>query len=263
MARALWEPAAAAAPSWERGSSYPDPATAAPLLVIYIPEKEPPWPRPPGEKELLPSRCLQPCSSAWGPPQPRQRDNHWPCTNALNAPAQQCRCCPGTAVPAAAPPSLALFLAAVSFPRRSVACSGLPCLRLPRWAAPVPARAWALPRVPARAPGSSRERHRPCRVVLHEEEPAPVLLRGQGLPCAASHRRGQEVSVPITMGLCALSALLSTDLVQFCTVFSRPGQPRTRSQSARRLPRTPECPHGCHGNTGAPGPTAAGLSLSL
>lgn len=166
---------------------------------------------------------------------------------------------PGAAIPAAAPPSLALFLAAISFPRRSVTRSGLSRLRLPPWAVPVPARAWALPRVPARVPGSSREWHHPCQVVLHEEEPAPVLLRGQGLPCAASHRRGQEVSGPITMGLCAVSALLSTDLVQFCTVFSRPGQPRTCSQSTRRLPRTPGCPCSCHGDTRAPGPTAAGL----
>lgn len=75
--------------------------------------------------------------------------------------------------------------------------------------------------------------------MLREEEPVPIPLQGQGLPCAVSHRRRQEVSGPITMGLCAVSVLLSTDLVQFCTVFSLPGQLRTRSQHARRLPPRP------------------------
>uniref|UniRef100_A0A8C5TMR0 Pleckstrin homology, MyTH4 and FERM domain containing H3 n=1 Tax=Malurus cyaneus samueli TaxID=2593467 RepID=A0A8C5TMR0_9PASS len=44
------------------------------------------------------------------------------------------------------------------------------------------------------------------------------------------------------MGLCAVSVLLSTDLVQFCTVFSQPGQLRTHGQRARRLPPLPGCP---------------------
>lgn len=35
------KPTASTAPWWERGSSYPGPAAAAPFLFIYIPEKEP------------------------------------------------------------------------------------------------------------------------------------------------------------------------------------------------------------------------------
>lgn len=177
--------------------------------------------------------------------------------------------CPGAAIPGAAP-APPLFLAAVSFSRRFAerpdlaaaapwSCSwlgGSPrlswgrilpvpphpsaprcCVALP---CPVPARAWALPHVPARVPGSSRVWHRQRQAVPREEEPAPVPLRGQGLPCAASHRRGQEVSGPITMGLCAVSVLLSTDLVQFCTVFSLLG-----SAEDTRPARPAAAPEGC------------------
>lgn len=78
------KPAAPAAPSWERGSSCPGPAATAPLLFIYIPEKEPattvassshgPWPR-----SWALSLCLQPCGSVWSPPRQRHRqcDSGW------------------------------------------------------------------------------------------------------------------------------------------------------------------------------------------
>lgn len=58
-------------------------------------------------------------------------------TAALNATGQGCPALPrDAAVPAVAPPSPPLFLAAVSFfSWRSVARSGLSCLRLPCWAA--------------------------------------------------------------------------------------------------------------------------------
>lgn len=186
-------------------------------------------------------------------------------TGALNAMGQWHPALPhGAAVPAAAPPFLLLFLADISFSWRFMVRSALSLLRLPCWAAagrsmraspgtaspcpraplcrgalphPVSARAWALPRVPAHVPGLSRERHRPRQVVLREEEPSPIPRQGQGLPCAASHRRGQEVSGPGTMGLCAVSVLLSTDLVQFCTVFSLLGQLRIHGQ---RLPPRPQ-----------------------
>lgn len=123
---------------------------------------------------------------------------------------------------------------------------------------PVSARAWALPRVPAHVPGLSRERHRPRQVVLCEEEPSPIPRQGQGLPCAASHRRGQEVSGPGTMGLCAVSVLLSTDLVQFCTVFSLLGQLRIHGQ---RLPPRPQGAPAAAlavGGMGTPCPMVAG-----
>lgn len=211
-------------------------------------------------------------------------------TGALNATGQRCPALPhSTTIPAVAPPSLSLFLASVSFSWRCVlwpvvplaallGCSWqeLPCISQDSIAGasmsphptllgalpdPVPACAWALPRVPACVPGLSRERHCPCQVVLPEEELTLSLLQGQGLPSAASHRRGQEVSGPITMGLCAVSVLLSTDLVQFCTVFSQPGQLRTHGQRARRLPHTRGAPAAALAPARVPGlfcPMAAG-----
>lgn len=94
-------------------------------------------------------------------------------------------------------------------------------------ALPCPARCLPVPGLCLMSRHVCQARHvcgtanvRPCRA-RRNRPPSP--LQGQGLPCAASHRRGQEVSGPITMGLCAVSVLLSTDLVQFCTVFSLPG----------------------------------------
>lgn len=147
------KPAAPAAPSWERGSSCPGPAATAPLPFIYIFEKElatiaaassrGPWPRSWG-----PSPCPQPCGSAWSPPRSGLGSGtvaggagpvhgHRRCaTGALNATGQRCPALPcGTAVPAAAPLSPLLFLAAVSFSWHFVVRSDLLRLRLPCWAA--------------------------------------------------------------------------------------------------------------------------------
>lgn len=72
------------------------------------------------------------------------------------------------------------------------------------------------------------------------------------------------------MGLCAVSVLLSTDLVQFCTVFSQLGQLRTHGQRARRLPPHPgypSCsPGSCRALVGARAPLPPwqqGVSPSL
>lgn len=147
-------------------------------------------------------------------------------TGALNATGQWCPALPhNTTIPAAAPPSLSLFLASVSFSWRCVlwpvvplaallGCSWqeLPCISQDSIAGasmsphptllgalpdPVPACAWALPRVPACVPGLSRERHCPCQVVLPEEELTLSYCRARDFPVLRPTAAGRKSAAPL------------------------------------------------------------------
>lgn len=198
--------------------------------------------------------AAQPCRSSQSPPCPRggtALGDTIPMhrvlllmADALTATDQRCPILPwrSNTWGSSCSPSPLLILAAVSFSWHSAVCSDLVVsspIRLQLAVVPVHLLGPSCPChcIPAPCPAWCRLVLGQCLMSQHvhgavtcvapstwsrvtQGGTIPIPLQGQGLPCSASHCRGQEVSGPITMGLCAVSVLLSTDLVQFCTVFS-------------------------------------------